>query len=358
MKRCVIDMADRSIIIGRNTTLFEALQLMDKLGKRLLIICDGDFFIGLVSIGDIQRAIIRKIDLSDCVMNHIRGDILYAKENDSTDYIMGAMKKERIESMPIVDAEGKLVQIIGWDDLFNNEKCCKSVGCPVVIMAGGKGERLKPLTNLIPKPLIPVSDKTIIEEIMDVFLAAACEEFIISINYKADEIEKYFSEHKDINYNISFIREGKPLGTGGALALLRGSLQKSFFVSNCDVLVDINLSDLFEYHVKAKNIATIVSVIKSFSIPYGIIETREGGILTDIKEKPNLSYQFNSGLYLLEPEIFRYVDDGESIDLPDMLKRAKNIGENIGVFPVPEGSWRDMGNWHEYLNMIQNHAPV
>ena len=342
---------NKNVIINKNKTLIEALRIMDSIEKKLLVICEDLNFLGVISVGDIQRAILNKQDLSSHVINFVRSDIIYAKESDSIDYIKSVMLENRIESMPVVDSNNHLVNIYEWDDFFGERSSCKAVHCPVVIMAGGKGTRLRPLTNVIPKPLIPVSDKTIIEEIMDNFLRAECDEFYISLNYKSDYVKSFF---KKKNYkNINYINEKRALGTGGSLSLLKGILKRTFFVSNCDILVDVNFSDLYEYHNKQKNIATVVTVLKTYSIPYGIIETSKNGIISDMKEKPCLTYQVNSGVYIIEPGLLDYINNEESIDLPNLLLRAKAKGEKIGAFPVSEGAWVDMGNWDDYLKLIR-----
>lgn len=172
-------------IISPCVTLIEALRYMDEIGKKLLIICEGKKFIGVISIGDIQRAILNKDDLSGNVCRYVRDDIIFASTNDNFENIKKMMRKERIECMPIVDPNNELSNIIEWEDLFSTKRNeGNPINCPVVIMAGGKGHRLEPLTNIIPKPLIPISEKTIIEEIMERFIEAGCREFILSINYK------------------------------------------------------------------------------------------------------------------------------------------------------------------------------
>lgn len=342
------------LIISSNITLLEAMKYMDEIERKLLIVCDGRKFLGLISVGDIQRAILNKCSLSDLVTNHFRDDILFAKSTDDIKNIRKLMMENRIECMPVVDENGLLANIIEWSDVISKDfgKIVEPVHCPVVIMAGGKGTRLKPLTNIIPKPLIPISDKTIIEDIMDRFVAAECHDFYLSLNYKADTIKDYFYNLNNKEYNITYLKEEKPLGTGGALYFLKDKIKETFIVSNCDIIVDINLSDLLKYHKANHNVATMVSVIKNIEIPYGILETKENGMLYSVKEKPTLTYQINSGLYVLEPEILNFIKQEEMIHLPDLLLRAKDAGRNIGVFPVSDGSWSDMGNWNEYLEVI------
>lgn len=330
-----------------------ALKLMDAIERKLLIVCDGALFIGVLSIGDIQRAIINKISLDEPVEHYMRKDFIYAKTGDSIEDIKYVMKRERIECMPIVDENGLLERVLEWDEIFSESPAADNVlNLPVVIMAGGKGERLKPLTNFFPKPLIPVSQKTIIEEIMDRFVSFSCNRFFLSVNYKAELISEYFNNLSNENYHISYIKEDTPSGTAGSLALLKGQIYTTFFVSNCDILVEADLASLVKYHKDNNNAATMVSAVKDYSIPYGILETSSNGELTEIKEKPEIVYQVNAGLYVLEPIVFDYIKENEFLNITDLMLKLKENGMMVGVFPVSEKSWKDMGNWSEYLKMI------
>lgn len=334
-------------------TLMNALKLMDAIERKLLIVCDGALFIGVLSIGDIQRAIINKISLDEPVEHYMRKDFIYAKTGDSIEDIKYIMKRERIECMPIVDENGLLERVLEWNEIFSESPVADNVlNLPVVIMAGGKGERLKPLTNFFPKPLIPVSQKTIIEEIMDRFVSFSCNRFYLSVNYKAELISEYFNNLSNENYHISYIKEDTPSGTAGSLALLKGQIYTTFFVSNCDILVEADLASLVKYHKDNNNAATMVSAVKDYSIPYGILETSSNGELTEIKEKPEVVYQVNAGLYVLEPIVFDYIKENEFLNITDLMLKLKENGMTVGVFPVSEKSWKDMGNWSEYLKMI------
>lgn len=347
-------MINNEIVIKKTVTLFEAMQIMDNVRHKLLVICEEHKFLGIITIGDIQRALLRKEELTNPVEKYIRSDIIYADNQMKIDEIKKIMQRIRIECMPVVDEKGDLVDTISWEEIF--EKNCNYVeeklDYPVVIMAGGQGMRLRPLTNIIPKPLMPISEKTIIEEIMDKFVAVGCNNFYISVNYKADTIKNFFMDKN--NYAVQFIQEDKPLGTAGALYMLKDDLKGTFFVSNCDILADVNLVDLANYHKENGNVLTIVSVLKNYSIPYGTLETKENGILIGLQEKPELVYQINSGVYLLESQIFDYISDGEYIHITDLIQRLLNAGKRIGVFPISDGSWSDMGNWEEYLKLIKS----
>ena len=219
-------------------------------------------------------------------------------------------------------------------------------------MAGGKGTRLKPLTNVIPKPLIPVGDKTIIQEIMDQFEGIGCTKFYISVNYKVDMMKFYFSqlEHQ---YDIKYFQEDKPLGTIGSVALLKGKINTPFIVSNCDIVIDQDYRDVYDYHVQNGNEITLVAAVKTTRIPYGVVETGENGLLVSLKEKPENTFMFNTGVYILNPELIDDIPTGIVFHITDLMEKVKARGGRIGCFPVSDKAWHDMGEWSEYLRMIK-----
>lgn len=350
-------MINDNIIISNELSLLDVLGVMDKTNRKLLIVCDGKRFIGVISIGDIQRALLKKKNLSLSVSEFTRTVITYASVTDDLDIVKARMLSEKIEAMPIIDEDGNLCDVIEWAELFNSEesRVTKPVDLPVVIMAGGKGTRLLPLTNVIPKPLIPVSDKTIIEEIMWGFKKAGSDKFFISVNYKNELIQSFFE--KNNIWNIEFIKETKPLGTGGSLYLIKNRFDSPFFVINCDTLLDINLYDLYEYHQQNGNLITIVTAVKSLHIPYGTVDTDLDGIVSIIKEKPDYVYQVNTGFYLMQPEVLNYIEDDQFLNIPDLVMSVINDGKKVGAFPISEKSWKDIGNWDEYLSLVNKYNP-
>lgn len=339
------------ISIQRNSTILEALRQMDKTEKRLLIVFDKHKFFGLLSIGDIQRAIIRGVGMESTVEEIMRKDITIAYTKESFSSIKEQMLEERIECMPVIDEENNLVDIYYWDDVFGAEKKRKEVSLrlPVVIMAGGKGSRLAPITNVLPKPLIPLGQRTIMEEIMDKFLEVGCNEFHISVNYKADMIKYYFKSLNNPDYILNYFQEPEPLGTAGSMYLLKNKITSTFIVSNCDIVVDQDVEDIYKYHIENKNDITIVAALKHYKIPYGTIETSENGLLKELVEKPELIFQINSGLYILEPHTLGLIPDRQFFHITDLIDLVKKGKGRVGVFPVSEGAWKDIGEWDEYL---------
>lgn len=345
----------RDRIIEPSNSLIEGMRLMDKIGVKILFVFEKEYFKGLLTIGDIQRAIIRNIDLNsqiDCILDKNK---IYAKVTDSKESIRQRMSRLRAECMPILNEKGELVDVLFWHNLFFESATVirEPINLPVVIMAGGKGTRLKPLTNVIPKPLIPVGDKTILEEIMDQFEAIGCTEFYVSVNYKYDIIEFYLNQlnHK---YNISFFKEEKPLGTIGSVALLKDKIKTPFFVSNCDIIIDQDFRDVYEYHVENKNDITIVTAVMNYRIPYGVIETTTNGVMIGLSEKPEFNYMINTGVYILQPNLINEIPENRFFHITDLMNKVREKGGKVGCFPVSTNSWSDMGDWDEYLKMIRS----
>jgi dTDP-glucose pyrophosphorylase len=326
---------------------------MDKIEKKLLLVFEGDHFVSLLSIGDIQRAIINNRSLETLVKDIIRKKTTVATIDDDFEDVKKVMIKGRTECMPILDKKGELYDVIFWEDIFGEgeKRITRKLNLPVVIMAGGAGTRLKPLTNVLPKPLIPIDEKTIMEHILDRFVSIGCRKIYASVNFKAEFIRFYFDNLNNPDYNITWFTEEKPLGTAGSLFLLKGKVKSTFFVSNCDILIDQDYGEIYDYHVEQKNELTIVAALKHVKIPYGTVETAEGGQLTALIEKPEITYKINSGLYILEPQLLNEIPENEFFNITDLIDRILKRKGRVGVFPVTENSWTDIGEWSEYLKI-------
>ena len=341
-----------------NDTLLHALKQMDAERVKMLLVFSGEQFVSILTIGDIQRAIIKHVAMDSpiaSIVEIIQQDKYYAKPTDTENEIKEIILSMRTECMPVVDDDRRLVNIYFWNDFFDEQPLPpvrQKIDLPVVIMAGGKGTRLKPITNVIPKPLVPVGDKTILEVIMDQFEGIGCHKFYMSVNYKADMMIYYLSQ-LDHKYDIEFFMEDKPLGTIGSVSLLKDKITTPFFVSNCDSINEQDYRDVWDYHVHNNNDMTIVTMLKSFKIPYGVIETGEDGLMTALKEKPEQTYQVNTGVYILNPELIDEIPEGKFFHITHLMEKVKARGGRVGCFPVSEQSWKDMGEWKEYLKMIK-----
>lgn len=344
------------LIVNKEDTILCVLKKMDVSNRKLMIVLDGDKFRSIISVGDIQRAIIKNIDLNTPIHQILRSEVRFATTQDDLHQVKERMKARRNEFMPVVSPSGELVNVIFWKDLFGEERsqpAREKLNLPVIIMAGGQGTRLKPLTNILPKALIPIHSKTIIEDIMDRFVDCGCNEFYLSVNYKAEIIRYYLDLLQKPTYRIDFIQEEKPLGTAGSLHLMKNRLKSTFFVSNCDIIIDQDYSAIIKYHRDNDNEITVVAALKSYSIPYGTLTTGENGLLQTIQEKPEQVFKINTGFYILEPHLIVEIPENKLYHITDLIRKLRQENRRVGVFPVSEKSWIDIGNWNEYLKHIR-----
>lgn len=346
--------SENRLYIDITQDLISALKHMDKIKRKLLVVVEKSKYVSLLSIGDIQRAIIANIDLNEPIGTILDEKKIVARETDSLDKIKSFMQSYRAEFIPVISSSGEIMKIIFWEDVFGIEEKRENaiLNLPVVIMAGGQGSRLKPLTNVLPKPLIPIGEKTISEEIMNRFAKMGCNDFYFSVNYRAEMIKHYFDNLNNPDYHINYFQEEKPLGTAGSMFLLKDKIKSTFFVTNCDIIIEQDLDDIYNYHKSNGNKITIVSALKHYQIPYGTIETTENGILSSLHEKPELTFQINTGMYILEPEVLQEIPDNTFFHITELIDKIRNMKQKVGVFPVSEGAWKDIGEWDEYLKNI------
>jgi dTDP-glucose pyrophosphorylase len=344
-----------ALLTAPDINLSAALKKMDEVGHKLLIIAnESNSFLGLLSIGDIQRAIIADAALDSVGLNFVRNNLRIATVDDDIIEIKKQMVQYRLEYMPILDQDRKVIDVIFWEDILNpnSESESPQIKLPVVIMAGGFGTRLRPLTNILPKPLLPYGESTILENIIGRFQKFGCTDFHVSVNYKADLIQFYLDSLGEKEYNVSLFTEDKPLGTAGSLGLLQNKLSTPFFVSNCDILIDQDYSAIYDYHKEHNNELTLVASLKQYNIPYGTLESGVNGELLSLKEKPELTFMINCGMYLLEPHLLKEIPEDTFFHITHLIEQIKNRGGKVGVFPVSEKSWVDIGEWPLYSKVL------
>ena len=342
------------ICIDVEASALSALKQMDTTHRKLLIVTKNGQYNNLLSIGDIQRAILKGTDLNHSIEGILRPKTNVATVHQRREEVERYVKEHKTEFMPIVDDKGNLVDVIFWDELFKTvvHHRTEDFHLPVIIMAGGQGTRLRPLTNVLPKPLIPIGEQTMLEDIMDRFVECGCHDFYISVNYKADTIRRYLDNQKKPQYNISYFQEDKPLGTAGSLHLLKNKILETFFVSNCDSIIDEDYGEILRYHRENENEITMISAMKSIFIPYGTLETGENGLLESLHEKPELTFKINTGMYILEPHLLKEIPSDRIYHITYLIEKLIREGRRVGVYPINEGSWTDIGNWDEYLKYI------
>jgi dTDP-glucose pyrophosphorylase len=339
----------KSLSIEAPATLLEALRQMDREDRKLLLVVENGEYRGILSAGDVQRAIIANKPVETAVRAVMRDNIRVAHFGDDFEAVKAMMLQFRMEFIPVLNDSGDLVDVYFWEDVFKERVPVKTtIDLPVVIMAGGKGTRLKPFSNILPKPLFPLGDKTILEVILDKFKEVGCSRFMLSVGYKHEFIRTYFEQVEDASYDLEYFKEDKPLGTAGSLHLVQDKIRETFFVSNCDIVIDTDYSEILDYHREQKNEITLVAALKHFKIPYGTLETAEGGQLTGLQEKPELTYLINTGLYLLEPHLLGEIPENTFYHITHLIEAIRKRSGRVGVYPVSEKSWCDIGEWNEY----------
>lgn len=335
-------------IIPETETLKHALEQLDKVFVKVLLVVNKDIFVATLTDGDVRRAILAGALLETPVSQFANYHPIYLEYDD--EYLAQKyINEKKITALPILSQEKKIlkVYISGIDE---QRKDFDKLSIPVVIMAGGLGTRLYPYTKILPKPLIPVADVPISERIVQSFQKIGCQEFHMIVNYKKNMIRAYFND-TDCNYNINFWDESGPLGTGGGLYLLKDDIHDTFILTNCDILILDDVRRIVEHHKKEKNKVTMVCSLKNFEIPYGVVNFSEGGQISSFEEKPKMSFFTNTGYYILEKEIFQYIQPNEKIGMPDIISRMMNDGQKVGIYPISENAWLDMGQFDTMESM-------
>ena len=349
----------KKLFISNNSTLLQALTLMDSSATKALIILEDKTFINVLSIGDIQRAIIKNNGLDTLIKNIARKETIFSNEEETLDEIKEKLFSHKADFIPVINIKREIINVYFWNDFFSHIRILQPSEIlneiPIIVMAGGFGTRLKPLTNVIPKPLIPIGEGSIIEKIIEKFSILGAKNYYISLNYKADLIKFYLKDKIEKDINVSYVEEDKPLGTGGALFLLKDKLKSTFIVTNCDIIIEDDYTQMYNYHKENKNDITLIGAVKHFKIPYGTMETGENGELLEMKEKPDLTFLINTGMYILEPSVLSEVKDNQFMHITSLIENIKEKGGRVGVFPISENSWYDIGEWSEYMKILNKY---
>ena len=339
----------KNYFIDKSSVLKNALKQMDKIGSKTLVVVDkSDKLIGVLSSGDIRRSILEDNELGKDIYKIMNIKPYYVYEDFDLEELKTEIFKREIELVPVLNNDNVVVNIITLKEIFSAQAFnYPQIKIPVVIMAGGKGTRLDPFTRILPKPLIPIGEKPIIEIIMDEFAKFGMKKFYVSLNHKGKMIKAYLEDH-DNDYTFKYIFENKPLGTAGALKFIEGKIKTPFFVSNCDIIIKSDYSKIYDFHTRGGYDLTLVGSIQHHIIPYGICEIENGGILKKINEKPEQDFIVNTGMYLLNPEVLDAIPEDEFFHITHLIEKLQKQGKKIGVYPVSEKSWIDVGQWEEY----------
>ena len=344
---------DKKILISDDSSLEAALKKMNALGKKCLIIANEGKFLGTLSDGDVRKALLSGKSIDSPIKGIFNENPFSVLEGEfKQEDLKKVFLEQQYDLIPVLDKKNIVKDIVELGDFFQPQSSSDRRDMPVVIMAGGEGSRLKPFTNILPKPLIPLNDKTVIEKILDSFTDSGFHNFFLTVNFKG-KILKAFFEELEPDYSIGFVEEKIPLGTAGSLQMLQEELKSTFLLTNCDVIIDLDHGDLIDFHNKNNCEITLVASAKKLTIPYGACEIDKKGFLSKIIEKPSLDYLINAGLYVLEPSVLKEIPDGELLHITDLIEKIKSKGKRVGVFPIEDGAWIDIGQWEEYRSALK-----
>lgn len=342
----------QELVLYEDATIIEAMQQIDKNGKQFVAVINRQSqLVGSVTDGDIRRGILNGIDLKNSV-KEIMNDTPYFSFRDSVEMYKNKLSLNKLKQLPIVDQYKKVIDIYFLDslDVHNDFKKNK-----VVLMVGGLGTRLRPLTNKIPKPMLKVGNKPILETIIEGFKQCGFVNFILCVNYKKEIIQSYFQDGKAFGVNIEYVEEKKRMGTAGSLSLLN-NLEEPFFVMNGDLLTQVNFQSLLDFHLETSSLATMCVREYEYQIPFGVIETDQHKLVS-IKEKPVKKEYVNAGIYILNPEVLKMIPHDQFYDMPELFNDIIKNDESASVFPIRE-YWMDIGQIADFEQANKDYQEV
>lgn len=352
----------QNIFISHEASISDALKKLDISAEKVLLVVDENKkLIGTLTDGDLRRAILNGNSLERSIDGVFNSNPHFLVENNY-DYnlVRELFLKEKFELIPVVDVNHIVVNYILWDNFFaeteidlklKNKQSSALNEIPVIIMAGGKGTRMAPFTNVLPKPLIPVGDKTILELIIDSFRQYGSSKHWFTLNYRGEMIKAYF-DCIDRDYSVDYVWEKEFNGTAASIKLIEDQLPETFIVSNCDIIVNADYGDVVKFHKDSGADLTIISSIQNHVIPYGVVEFKEGGIVTAIKEKPEFSMSINTGVYVLSKKTLSYIPDNSFFHMTHLIEALMADGHRVVTYPIKENDYTDIGQWEEYQKAI------
>lgn len=341
----------KDILIPPHITIMQTMKIVDETTLQFAVVIDDYMrILGTVTDGDIRRGLLKGLSMDTPIQEVMNEFPVYEKVGMKPLYYKELMRKLKLKQLPIVNQEKQIQNVFFIDDV---EQALKKINT-VILMAGGLGTRLSPLTDHVPKPMLKVGDKPILETIIDNFKGFGFSNFILSVNYKKEMIKSYFQDGSNFGVNISYIEETKRLGTAGALSLLTEKPNQPFFVMNGDLLTKINYEQLLDFHNETNSVATMCVREYEYQIPFGVIETDNHRLLS-IEEKPVHKSFVNAGIYILNPEMLEFIPKNKFYDMPELFKTLINEEQEISAFPLRE-YWLDIGRMDDYEKADQEYT--
>lgn len=336
-----------------SSTIKEALKIIDSGAMQIAIVVDEDGkLIGTITDGDIRRGLLNGLDLNSLIEPIIYKNPTVAKISDTKEEILKKALAKKLHQIPVVDDENRVLGIKEIEELVSPTLKPNKV----VLMVGGLGTRLRPLTENTPKPMLMVGNKPILQTIVEKFAEYGFVNIVMCVNYKSNVIQDYFKDGSEFGVNIEYILETQRMGTAGALSLLGTVPSEPFFVMNGDLLTNVNFEHLYHYHLSNNAMATMCVREYDFQVPYGVVNIQDSKIIS-IKEKPIQKFFVSAGIYMLNPEAIKHIDKNEFFDMPTLFEKLIIFGENTLSFPIRE-YWLDIGRMEEYERANSEYGDV
>ena len=343
----------QNIKLTLNATIKKALKIIDSGAMQIALVVDeNDKLLGTLTDGDIRRGLLKGLDLDSSIESIIFTTPTIATISNTKEEILKIALAKKLHQIPIVDESGKIIGIQEIEELIKpKEKTNK-----VVLMVGGLGTRLRPLTENTPKPMLKVGNKPILQTIVERFAEYGYTNIVMCVNYKSYIIQDYFGDGSSFGVNIEYIIEEQRMGTAGALSLLKEKPKEPFFVMNGDLLTNVNFEHLHDFHVSNNSMGTMCVREYDFQVPYGVVNIDESNILS-IEEKPTHKFFVSAGIYMLSPNVLKYIPENEFYDMPTLFEKIISEKQNAISFPLRE-YWLDIGRMEEYKKANEDYDGV
>jgi dTDP-glucose pyrophosphorylase len=330
------------ILVGPDESIRETIRRIDGSSLQIALVVDAQRkLLGTVTDGDVRRGILKGVSLEDPTTRIMNAKPTTARQGDDRDSMLAAMRARSIHQIPVVDPDNRVVGLEVLDSLLGQKR--ENL---VVLMAGGRGVRLRPLTDETPKPLLHVGTKPILETILESLIEQGFGRFYLAVNYLAEKFEQHFGDGSRWGVDIRYLRESTPLGTAGALSLLPERAAKPLLVMNADLVTRIGFGHLVDFHVKNKAVATMGVREYDFQVPFGVVHMQNERIV-EVQEKPTHRFFVNAGIYVFDPSALDAVPAGRRFDMPDLFNALVKQGQQTAVFPIRE-YWLDVGRHDDF----------
>lgn len=331
-----------SALIDPGASITEAVQRLDLAGTGALLLGDGGRRLrGLLTDGDVRRALLRGVSFDQPCSSIATAEPVCIEEGVSAAEALRTMNQRQVDHLPVLDLDGRVTGFLLRRDLVRDE----GVAVSAVIMAGGFGSRLRPLTDHVPKPMLPVGDRPLLERTIARLRDSGIRRVNVTTHHLADQITSHFGDGEAMGVEITYVSEESPLGTCGGLRLVE-EFKEPVLVINGDILTGVNFGDLVGFHRKHGADATVCVRKYDVQVPYGVVEV-DGIWLRGVQEKPSVGFFVNAGIYLLEPTVQRYIPEGKRFDMTDLFARLLADGRRVATFPIVE-YWLDVGQPADY----------